>query len=201
MKKTLIVVALLVSVLVVAGVAGLAYAQTDTPPKPDYPDSHGEMFPGQHPGGHGPGMWGGKSFPGGFGGGMWGSRGSGEHVPMHEDIVNELAEALNVDPADIEARIKKGETMGQIAEEAGLSAEDFSSLMFEARQAALEQAVADGVISEEQADWMIQRFEEKQSGGFGPGSCFDTGDNAFHGPNSPRGRWHMDPNWDTQPAE
>lgn len=82
--------------------------------------------------------------------------------------------------------------MKQIAEDADLSAEDFFSLMFEARQAALEQAVADGVISEEQADWFTQRFDEKQSSGFGPGSCFGSGGH--------RGGWHMDPNWDTQPS-
>ena len=61
-----------------------------------------------------------------------------------------------------EARHDAGETFYQIALAEGFTAEEIPALMQAARANALDAAAKDGVISQEQADWMSSR-------GFGRG--------------------------------
>ena len=147
----------LVLIAAAALTAGIAFAQSPTP---------------QGPGGYGPGMMGGR---GGFG--MMGQGGpvNGSYGPMHESIVTTLAEAINLTPEDLQARLDSGETMWQVAESQGYDLETFRSLMLEAHTAALQQAVEDGTITQEQADRMSQRMNRMGGGGFGNGSCNGTG--------------------------
>jgi len=76
---------------------------------------------------------------------------------MDETMHAILAEKLGLSVAELDALIAEGKTVVQIAEEQGLSADEITTLMQEARSAALDQMVADGVITQEQADWMEQR--------------------------------------------
>ena len=157
MKKFLVISAVAILAILVLGVSGFAYAQAQTPPPPDYPN-------------YGPGMmgrWGGR----GFGQGMMGGWGQGGYGPMHEYMEDAFAEALNLTHEELEAKLADGETMWSIAQAQGLSDEEIADLMVNARTKALEQAVADGVLTKEQADWMTQRMQETQSAGFGPGYC------------------------------
>lgn len=155
--KKLFVIGILVGVLVLAfGLAGLAFAQSPTPEPDQVP-------------GYGPGMM------GGYGGGMMGGRGSGWRAeggygPMHEYMEQAFAKALGLSEEEIEERLAAGETMWQIAEDLGYSQEEFGDLMVTARTEALNQAVEAGVLSRAQADWMIERMEQRQAAGFGPGS-------------------------------
>ncbi len=157
MKKFLVISAVAILAILVLGVSGFAYAQAQTPPPPDYPN-------------YGPGMmgrWGGR----GFGQGMMGGWGQGGYGPMHEYMEDAFAEALNLTHEELEAKLADGETMWSIAQAQGLSDEEIADLMVNARTKALELAVADGVLTKEQADWMTQRMQEMQSAGFGPGYC------------------------------
>lgn len=173
MKKFLVISAVVLLAVAVFGVAGFAYAQTQTPPNPDAPF-------------YGPGM---MRRGGGFGGGMMGRWGQqGGYGPMHTYMVNAFAEALGLTPEDLQARLDEGETMYSIAEAQGISDEDFANLWVGARTKALEQAVADGVITQAQADWMIQRMEQRQENGFGPGNC-PMHDGSF-GPGRGPARWN-----------
>jgi hypothetical protein len=61
--------------------------------------------------------------------------------------------------------------MYSVAQAQGLSDDEFTTLMVDARTKAMELAVADGVVTQEQADWMSQRMEQRQEAGFGPGNC------------------------------
>lgn len=180
MRKILIIGTLVGVIVLALGVAGLAYAQNATPPAPTAPGY----------GGFGPGMMGGRS---GFGGMMGGNR-TGTVGPLHEYMIAAFAEALGLTPEELETRHNAGETMWQIAESQGISQEEFGTLWTEARTAALEQAVADGVITQEQADWMIQHMAQRQAAGFGPGSGACTGA-------GPRGGFQRGPGWrwNTQP--
>jgi len=163
---TIAVVAITVAAL---GVAGYAYAQTQTPPSPIYP--FGGMM-GRW-GGYGPGM-----------GGGW----NGAYAPLHQYMVNAFAEALGLTPDELQAKLEAGETMWTIAQAQGLSADEFANLMLEARTRAFNQAVADGVITQAQADWMIQRMQQMQAAGFTPGTCPMHYGGEF-GP-GPGGRWN-----------
>lgn len=51
------------------------------------------------------------------------------------------------------------ETLWDYAQSIGLTWEAFHEKLEDARQSALEEAVLDGVISQEQADWMIDRMQ------------------------------------------
>ena len=161
MKKALIVGALVGALFLALGAAGLAYAQSSTP---------------QAPAGAGP------AYGYGYGGRGMGMAWDGETGPLHEYMTGALAEALGITPEELISRREAGETLWQIADSLGISSEDFSTLAADARAKALDQAVQDGVITQEQADWMSQRM----GSGFGPGAgtCDGTGP---HG-NGGRGR-------------
>jgi Spy/CpxP family protein refolding chaperone len=171
MKKFLAISAIVVLAVLALGVAGIAYAQTQTPPQPGFPMGRGMMR-----------GWGDR----GFGPGMMGRWGEGGYGPMHEYMEDAFAEALGISHDDLEAKLDAGETMWSIAQAQGLSDEEISQLMIDARTKALEKAVADGVLTQEQADWMTQRMQQAQESGFGPGACHGSG-----GPGrGPAQRWN-----------
>jgi hypothetical protein len=110
-------------------------------------------------------------------GGFRGQATDGEYGPLHDAMIAAMAEAFGMTPEEIQAAHDAGKTMWDIAEEQGLSADEFQALMIEARTKALEQAVAGGLITQEQADWMLSRMNQQFAAGYGPGSgaCDGTG--------------------------
>lgn len=149
MKKILLVVAGFLVAVLVFGLAGFAFAQSQTPPTPEYPYGRGMMAEND-----------------GFGRGMMGSYGghgmmgwNGEEGLMHEAMVAAVAEALGLTPEEIETRHDAGESIWQIAAAEGLSSEEIQDLMYSAHDAALEDAVANGWLTQEQADWMDSHME------------------------------------------
>ncbi len=109
---------------------------------------------------------------------------------MHEYMIAALARAFNLTPEELEARHDAGETMWDIAADLGLDAEQFRQAMLDARTQALNDAVAAGVITQEQADWMLSRMNQMWSRGFGSGAggCPGMGGN-FQG-RMGGGRWN-----------
>jgi hypothetical protein len=145
--KKLAVASIVVVVAIAAVGIGVAAAQAPQPPTP----GGGQGF--------GPGFG-----PRGFAGG------DGAEGPMHEYMINALANALGITPADFEARHDAGETAYQIASDLGVSAESIPGLLTDARSSAMDAAAADGVISTEQAEWMKSR-----AAGMGSGNCIGNG--------------------------
>lgn len=83
---------------------------------------------------------------GGYGYGMMMSSGYGYgsmmadygiEAPMHDAMVDALAEALNISPDELEARHDAGETLWDIALGAGLSVDEIQSLMISAHESAI----------------------------------------------------------------
>lgn len=177
MRKTLLIAAILVAVLAAAGAVGYAYAQRPTPPSTPY--------------GFGPGMMAGRGgqghMYGGRGAGMMGAYADGQG-PLHKYMVNAFAKALDMTPEDLDARLSAGETMWQVAQAQGLTDEQITDLMITTRAEALQQAVADGVLSQEQADWMSQRMQQGQ---FGNGNCPMHDNDGDYTPRN--GRWNNQP--------
>ena len=170
LKKFLLVLTGFVLAVAVFSVAGFAYAQTQTPPDANYPCPYCDTTEGHN--GRGRGMRGGFD--------IWATA-NGEYGPLHETMASAFADMLALSVGELEARLEAGETMFDIAETQGLTPEEFSNLMFAARSVALDQAVADGLLTQEQVDWMQSRWHEMQANGFGPGSNFGTG--PCHGGN------------------
>jgi hypothetical protein len=164
----------LVAIVMVAvvAVAGFSIARADDG---DPPIATEETYPYGGPMGRG-------GRQGGFGLHAWDEDGP-EHI-MHDDMLVAFAEALGMSVDALEARLEAGETMADIALSEGMSQEAFFTLMQEARADALAQAVADGLISQEQADWMLDRM-----GGFGRSGAGPMGGlGEFRGPRG-GGRW------------
>ena len=128
----------------------------------------------------------------GNGGGMGNGAGpmgpyavTGQEGPLHEYMVNAMAEALGISTADFEARQDAGKTANQIALDLGISADKIPSLLSAAHAKALDAAATAGVITQQQADWMKSR-----GAGMGQGNCNGTGQPVGSGMGR-GGRWQQ----------
>lgn len=102
----------------------------------------------------------------------YGQRGVADGAgPMHDYMEKAMAEAVGLTVDEFEARHDSGETFYQIALAEGFTSEEIPALMQAARANALDAAAADGVISQEQADWMNSRgFGRGMMNGYGYGN-------------------------------
>lgn len=146
MNKIWKIASLVGLVVLLLGTASLVYAQTNNP----------QPYTGS---GYGTGMMGGR-------GGIHGGMVDGEEGPYHDIMESAFAEALGLEVDQLEARLTGGETMWQIAESEGFTWEEFAAIMQEARSSMMQQAVEDGSLTQEQADFMSARG---MGGGFGQG--------------------------------
>jgi len=131
MKKTILIVGLVVAALVVLGV-GVAFAQGPAP----------------------------------YTGGMMGGNGGGW---MHNYIKQALATKLGLTEKQVEDQLTAGKSMYQIALDNSIKQEAITEFMNQVHQDAFAQAVKDGVVTQEQADWMLQHMQSR--GGYGTGNC------------------------------
>ncbi len=186
-----------VAVLAIAVLgAGFVLAQTPTPPAP-WGNGYGMMG-----GNSGYGMMGGYGYQNGtpapgYGYGMMGNfaqngdgyaslRVNNMHQwmytsgGMHTLVWNGLADAIGLTPDELNAELASGKTLTQIAEAKGVSQEQLAAGLETSVKAGLDKAVADGALTQAQADqmlghmagnyaWMISQMGA--SAGFGPGGC------------------------------
>ena len=181
--KTTVKIAVITGVVVLALAAlgaGFVFAQTSTPSAP-------------WGGGYGPG-----GMMGGYGGGMMGNfaqNGDGyaslrvntmhqwmtTNGGMQTIVWNGLADALKLTPDELQNQLASGKTLTQIAGAQGVSQEQLTAVLETSVKAGLDKAVADGVLTREQADQMLNHMGGNYSwmishmgnfgGGFGPGGC------------------------------
>ena len=95
----------------------------------------------------------------------------GEYGWMHEYMEQALAAKLGLTEDQVEDQFADGKPMYQIALDNGIAQEDLAGFMTEVHTEAFDQAVADGVVTRERADWMLQRMQTMQQSGYGPGNC------------------------------
>jgi len=112
------------------------------------------------------------------------------HGLMHNYMEQALAAKLDLTEKDVEAQIASGKTMYQIALDAGIAEADVPALLAEVHKTALDKAVTDGVISREQADFMLQRMASASRGYNGAGCGANGNPNGFRG-----GRGMMGNGW------
>ena len=134
--------------LLLAGLVGVSAVFADEPtPEPEAP------FGGR---GGGRGM-------GGFGGFMFGGPRGGQWT-----MFDTAAEALGLTPEEFFAELHAGKTLEEVAEAQGVEMEAVHDALEAAREEAMResiaQAVEDGRMSQEQADWMLEGLEQ----GFAP---------------------------------
>jgi hypothetical protein len=113
----------------------------------------------------------------------------GQEGSLHDYMLNAMAEAIGIPAADLEAWLENGETIYQIALDQGIAADDIPALMQAARSQAIAAALADGVITQAQADWMqAHSFGRGGHGqGMGPGQGLGAGQGPCDGTGVPVG--------------
>ena len=110
---------------------------------------------------------------------LHGGRGPGGRG-LSEAALEAAAEALGMTTDEVTTALQSGQTLKDLAEEAGVDIEDIRAAIQAVRETELreriEQAVENGAITQEHADWLLEGLEKgflHGPGGFG------------HGPKSP----------------
>ena len=171
MKKLFVIGAVSLVVLLAASAAGIAYAQKQLPPVPEFVR----------------GMMSGQAVMNGRGmmAAQWNYAQQGAQGPIHDYMVAAAADPFGLTPEELQTRLSAGETMWQIAEGQGLSTEEFREVMAAARDQAVEQAVADGIFTQEQADRMKGGMGRMWGNGFAHGYMAGQGMMGGFGPGEP----------------
>ena len=86
---------------------------------------------------------------------------------MHEWMLSALADATGLSIEELESRHEAGETHLEIAESLGLSAEEVQALMDSVHESVLDDAVANGWMTAEQAEWMGSHMDQMWRGDYG----------------------------------
>ncbi len=138
MKKYLTIAVITVAIAAVAFVAvGTAVAADDDPPRP-------------FPGAVGPGAC-----------GMWGGAGNWY-------VFDTLADEFGMTPTELFEALHDGSTIEELAEAEGVDLEELQDMLADLHQERarerIEDAVANGDLTQEQADWMLEGMDQ----GYGP---------------------------------
>jgi hypothetical protein len=99
---------------------------------------------------------------------------------LHDYMEKALAEKLGIPLTTVEAQFDAGKSLYEIAFDNGIAQADLPAVMLEVRTAAIKAALADKVISQAQADRMLQTSgrgmgQGMMRGGAGVGPCGGTG--------------------------
>jgi hypothetical protein len=126
--------------------------------------------------------------------GGWGGRGSRSGVMqqdqlqledelLHDEIISAFEVALGIPADELNARLDAGETLMQIVISTGLDFEAAQALIDEVHAQVLAQAVLDGIITQEQADWLITRLggQAYMGGANGAGNDFGMRNSGMRG--------------------
>ena len=101
---------------------------------------------------------------------------------LHNYVEQALAAKLGLTEKQAEEQLAAGKSMYQIALDNGIKQEDLPNFMNEVHEDAFAKAVKDGVITQERADWMLQRMQNMYQNGTGFGNCpMHTGQGAQFG--------------------
>ena len=146
--NTKIVKILLVAVIAVLALGaiglGVAYAQNPTPTNPFYP------------GGMMRGFWGQAGGPSSMAAmHSWMTSTGGMHTLVWEAVAN----ALGITTDELNAELTNGKSLADLAEEKGLDRAALVTELESAHEAGLSQAVADGVLTQDQANAMLAQME------------------------------------------
>ncbi len=131
MKKILVVVSAVMVALVIFG-AGFFFAQSNVVSAAGLP---------------------GRDAMSGGRGGMMGAQGQ-----MRDYVEQALADQIGMSKAEVESALGSGKSMYQIAIDKGTQEADVAALLTDVHQTAFAKAVSDGVLTQAQADSMLQNM-------------------------------------------
>jgi uncharacterized membrane protein len=174
MKKFLLIGLIVGLVFVLVGGGGVVYAAVSNPSVNITLNNNRGGNSNTQPFGYGPGgMMNGYGF--GYGPGrMLGRRGLGLACDifsgsMRSYVVSAFANAVGLTVDQVNSDLSNGQTLTQIANDQGFTGDKLTTLETQVYQAALKQAVSDKVITQSQADQILQLIKNYPSLVFGPG--------------------------------
>jgi len=121
--------------------------------------------------------------------------GRGGYGPVHTYVLEAFAAKLNLSVDTVNTRLEDGETMYEIALSKGIASTDLPAFMSEIHKTAFAAAVKDGVVSQAQADFMLQRMSQN---GYSSGTCPMGGEGHGYG-RGMMGGWGRSQNQDQNP--
>jgi hypothetical protein len=179
MKKVLIIAVTIVAVIALGNVV-LASAQVGNQPGPQNgtspvsgytcPFSGTTSYRGGMMGGQG--MMGGRGMMGANGtytgtqpygvpGGMMGMHNSMMGANgMHEQVMTAVAKKLGLTYAELNTALQNGQTIAQLAQAKGISLDALKTTALDAMKASFADLVKQGVMTQEQADWMLDHMDD-----------------------------------------
>jgi hypothetical protein len=161
MKKILSIVSAVVIAVVIFG-AGFVFAQSNAVSAAGLPAGYG---------------------PGHMGGGRGGMLGGGQ---VREYVEQALADKLGMTKTDVETALNGGKSMYQLAIDKNIKAADVTALLTDVHKTAFAKAVSEGVMTQVQADGMLQNMS---ASGFNFANCqMQNGTGARGGM---MGRWNQ----------
>ena len=101
------------------------------------------------------------------------------HSVLQEYVDAAVADILGVSVEDLQAARENG-TVADLLDAAGLTPDEVRTALDEAAPSIVEQALADGVLTQAQADFILENGL-RGFGGFGPGGCGGPGGRGPHG--------------------
>jgi len=133
--------------------------------------------------------------------------GNGADIGGRDIPLAVASELTGLTEEQVLAELEDGKTIPVLLEELGIDVSTFHQAVADARQAAVDEAVAEGTITPEQAQWMRQHMTQTQAseGPYGPqygegrqlGDC--TGGDANHYGMSDQGKGRGEPGEGTGP--
>jgi hypothetical protein len=170
MKKILVVVSAVMIALVIFG-AGFIFAQSNIVSAAGLSTGYG---------------------PGGMSGGR------GAQGQMQDYVEQALADKLGMTKTDVETALGSGKSMYQIAIDKNIKETDVTALLTDVHKTAFAKAVSDGVMTQAQADTMLQNMT---ANGFNfSGSPMQNGSGVGRGSRGGRGQGGMMGGWNQKPT-
>ena len=116
-------------------------------------------------------------------------------------LLDTLAELTGLGTEEIREEAQAGKSLALIADENGVDSDAFIDELYQERKSHLDERLADGLITQEQYDWMLDHIAEQSEAavlgdgpGFGPGAGMRGGPGGPGGGFGPGGGSH--PCWD-----
>jgi hypothetical protein len=172
MSKTSIVIIAIIAVLALG--LGLASFLMGLQRQNLTANSFGMMFQsgrqnqvGDYSFGMGPGMM------GGFRNNRDGNnQGGNNDRDLQSYMLTAVAGQLGMSESDLNTQLQNGKSLLDLAADKDMTVSEYKSMLETARTSAIEQALADGVITKTQADNLKSNSQGLRMGGFGLGACW-----------------------------
>jgi polyhydroxyalkanoate synthesis regulator phasin len=87
-------------------------------------------------------------------------RGPPLHAPRHLHLMEAAAEVLGIPQDELMEQLRDGNSLAEVAEAKGMDLETFKTALLDKIKGHLDELVADGDLTQEQADEIFQRTEE-----------------------------------------